>query len=152
MRRRRPGRGFTRSLVGATLFAVAATACGSNSATAHPSNDPATLVGKSFTSTSVSGTPIPGGGPLSVAFPEAGRISATAGCNRHMGRLTVSGDTMSAGDLASTMMACPPPRDGADAWLSTFLTSPVTWKYGDSTLTLTSAGSTAVLTEDPPKT
>ncbi|MGC4932124.1 META domain-containing protein [Gordonia sp. DT30] len=77
-------------------------------------------VGTSFTSTSVTGVPIPGSGPLTIAFPEPGRISATAGCNRHMGsavlQSSATGNILVIGTLASTMMACLPPHDGADAW------------------------------------
>ena len=67
------------------------------------------LVGKTFTSTSVDGAAIPGGGPLMLTFPEPGRVSLTAGCNRHIGPVTVDKTTLTIGELASTMMACPHP-------------------------------------------
>ncbi|GAC49921.1 hypothetical protein GOACH_18_00450 [Gordonia aichiensis NBRC 108223] len=104
-------------------------------------------MGKNYSSTSVTGTQIPGGGPLQVAFPEAGRISATAGCNRHNGAATFVEDTFTTEKLATTMMACPPPRDGADTWLSDFLSGSVTWKLSGETLTLTHSSTTVVLTQ-----
>ncbi|MFZ2511772.1 MAG: META domain-containing protein [Gordonia sp. (in: high G+C Gram-positive bacteria)] len=121
------------------------TACGTTEA--DVAHDPASLVGKTYLSTSVSGTPIPGDGPLEVTFPQAGRIAATAGCNRHMGEVTFAGDTMTPGQLAATMMACPGARADADGWLSNLLGGPLSWSTSGTTLTLSRAGQTVKLTE-----
>lgn len=125
--------------------ASALTACGSSEVGA--AHDPATLIGKTYLSTAVSGTPIPGDGPLEVTFPQAGRIAATAGCNRHMGEVTFTGDTMAPQQLAATMMACPGPRADADQWLSNFLNGPLTWSTSGTTLTLNRGDQTVELTE-----
>lgn len=134
---------------GLALAAVAATvaACGTGDATSEPS--PQALVGKTYLSTSVTGTPIPGDGPLEVTFPQTGRIAATAGCNRHMGEVTFAGDTMTPGQLAATMMACAGPQGESDAWLSSFLDGPLTWHLSGEKLSLSRDGQSVELTQRP---
>ncbi|WP_238534950.1 META domain-containing protein [Gordonia polyisoprenivorans] len=127
-----------------------------DSAPGDPAAPQALPAGASFTSVSVSGAAIPGGGPLVIAFGDAGRISMSAGCNRHMGgaaRHTGSAPgtepitTLQIGALASTMMACPPPLAGADAWLAHFTGQPLVWHLDAAALTLT-----APATADTPET
>ena len=141
---------------GALVFG--AMACG-NSSTASSSGDGTAqsvvktsatnaLVGKTFTSTSVDGAAIPGGGPLMLTFPEPGRVSLTAGCNRHIGPVTVDKTTLTIGELASTMMACPPPKDGADAWLADFTDQPLKWSLHGHEVTLKDGPRTVVLIAD----
>lgn len=137
-------------------LAFCAGACG-NSSTATNSGDAtrtvvntaatSPLVGKTFTSTSVDGAAIPGGGPLVLTFPESGRVSLTAGCNQHIGPVSVEKATLTVGPLASTKMACPPPRDGADAWLAEFTDKPLAWSLRDRELTLRDGPRTVVLVE-----
>ncbi|WLP90628.1 META domain-containing protein [Gordonia sp. NB41Y] len=132
-------------VVGVAVAAVVLTDDPSGSAEdAAPTPPP---IGSTYRSTEVTGVAIPGGGPLEIVFPESGRVSMTAGCNRHMGEVTVEGSTMTFGALASTMMACAPPRDGADSWLADFASAPLRWHRDGTALTLTSARSTVVLTE-----
>ncbi|QHN26638.1 META domain-containing protein [Gordonia pseudamarae] len=151
---------LTRSLgtLLATGFVVlGAAACG-NSSTVTSSDSSTTqvvvhtatsnsLVGKRFTSTSVDGAAIPGDGPLVITFPEEGRVSLTAGCNQHIGTVTVDPTRLTFGTLASTQMACPPPRDGADAWLADFTDKPLTWSLDGPELTLKDGPRTVVLIE-----
>ena len=132
--------------LGAACVVILA-ACGASTDSSSREVDPGVLVGKNYSSTSVTGTPIPGGGPMQVSFPETGRISATAGCKRHNGALTFVDNTFRTDKLATTMMACPPPRDGADKWLSDFLSDSVTWDLEGTTLTLTHGSTKVVLTE-----
>ncbi len=140
------GTGAARLAAVALLAATGVlTACGSTEASDAP--DPATLIGKTYVSTSVSGPPIPGAGPLEVTFPQVGRIGATAGCNRHMGEVTFTGDTMTPGRLAATMKACPGPSADADGWLSAFLGGPLTWSASGANLTLSRDGQTVELAE-----
>lgn len=154
---RRPGASPPRVVSRAVAFACVvaavsiATACG-DSGSSSGQLDPNVMVGKNYSSTSVTGTQIPGGGPLEVSFPEAGRISTTAGCNRHNGAVTFTDDTFRANKLASTMMACPPPRDGADNWLNDFLSDSVTWKLDGATLTLSHGATKVVLAETSDQT
>ncbi|GAA3967440.1 META domain-containing protein [Gordonia caeni] len=122
--------------VGAILLLITGAALAGCSSDRADVPDPADLTGKTFLSTSVSGATIPGDGPLEVTFPEAGRIAATAGCNRHMGEVTFAGSTLTPGPLAATMMACPGARGESDAWLSDLFGSPLTWSLSGKTLTL----------------
>lgn len=88
---------------------------------------PTALLGKTYSSTAVTGSPIPGGGPLVVSFPDVGHISLSAGCNRHLGVVEYSGSTLRISMLASTRMACPGARAGADDWVATFTRAPLNW-------------------------
>lgn len=115
---------------GAALTAAAIVALPGCSSTGETTSsaptDSAKLVGATYLSTTVNGPQIPGGGPLEVSFPEAGRMAATAGCNRHTGAVTITDTTLTAQALASTMMACPGDRGQADAWLADFFSAPLT--------------------------
>lgn len=129
-----------------TAIAVSLTVAGAG---ADPPSATPPPAASTFTSTSVTGVPIPGDGPLRVAFPEPGRIAMNAGCNQHIGTAEFEQDTLVIGPLASTMMACAPPRDEADTWLSHFAQGPLTWHRHDRTLTLSSPDTRVVLTQDP---
>ncbi|APE09864.1 META domain-containing protein [Rhodococcus pyridinivorans] len=129
-----------------SLAAVAA-ACSTDSDSAD-GNSAEDLTGRTFVSTSVSGTQIPGAGPMVVAFPEDGRISATAGCNRFVGGVDLSEGRVKAPDLASTMMACLPEREGADAWLTTLFDAEPRWSLDGNTFTLTGDDITVSLQDE----
>ncbi|MCF8571791.1 META domain-containing protein [Gordonia sp. HY002] len=141
MDRRR--RGSTRAIAfvraaatGAALVAALA-ACDSGSGGAEDSApDPARLVGKTYVSDNATDTKVPGGGPFVLSFGTENRISANAGCNGHGGTVEFDGDTLTTGPLMGTMMACPPPRDTADKWVSDLFDSPLTWSLEGRTLTL----------------
>ncbi|NLG55476.1 MAG: META domain-containing protein [Rhodococcus sp.] len=124
----------------ATSLAVLS-ACSSESEDA-PSADP---TGRTFISTDVEGEQIPGGGPLTVGFPESGRISATAGCNQAGGSVDLADGTLTTGPLAMTMMACIGDTANADAWMQQFLESGPQWTLDADTLTLTGENSTVTL-------
>ncbi len=47
--------------------------------------------------------------PATVEFPEPGRVAGNASCNRYMGGYEQDGATLTFGNLAGTMMACPEP-------------------------------------------
>ncbi|MEU5843363.1 META domain-containing protein [Rhodococcus sp. NPDC047139] len=108
------------------------------------SSDP---VGRRYVSTEIEGRPIPGGGPLELSFPAVERLAATAGCNRFTGTADFSGGTIRAGNLASTRMVCPPPRNGADDWVQTLFAGRPRWTSDGEVLTLTTGSVTVTLTE-----
>ena len=56
----------------------------------------------------------PEGVTLTVVFDRDGRVSGRSGCNRFAGGYTLSGEGLGFGPLASTRMACPPPRMEAE--------------------------------------
>ncbi len=128
---------------------VAATACGSGSGadSSGSSPDPAGLIGKTYVSDDATNRDIPGGGPLVLTFNAGGNLSANAGCNGHGGDVTFTGDTMTAGPLMGTMMACPPPRDTIDKWVSTLFTGPLQWSLSGRTLKLTRDDLTVTLNQ-----
>ncbi|MBF6331002.1 META domain-containing protein [Nocardia transvalensis] len=108
------------------------------------SSDGPTPMGHTFVSTKVDGTAIPGGGPLVLTFAD-GRVSAQAGCNTSSGPVDFDGDVLRVSGLATTMMACPGDRSGADGWQNGLLESAPTWKLDDNTLTLSGNNSTVTL-------
>ncbi|WP_102143427.1 META domain-containing protein [Mycobacterium hubeiense] len=120
----------------ATVLALASCA-GSGTAEAQ------TPAGRTFISVKVDGAQIPGGGPLEVAF-EDGRISAYAGCNRGSGPVDLA-DGRVVTQLATTMMACPPPLDAADAWMTKLFEARPSWTLDGDTLTLTTDAATVTL-------
>ncbi|UYP17674.1 META domain-containing protein [Rhodococcus sp. Z13] len=128
-------------------LAVVASACSSDSGTAD-SGSADDLTGRTFVSTSVTGTQIPGDGPLVVEFPESGRISATAGCNRFVGGVELTDGKLKAPELASTLMACEPAREGADAWLTGLFDAEPRWSLDGNTFTLTHDDVTVALEDE----
>ncbi|CAM3230896.1 META domain-containing protein [Prescottella defluvii] len=114
------------------------------SATAAPED---ALWGHTFLSTAVTGTAIPGGGPLEVAFPEKGNIAMSAGCNRGVGGVDLSGGVVKTGAIATTMMACPDELAGADTWMTDLFATQPSWALTDGVLTLTSPGTTVTLAD-----
>lgn len=133
------------ALVSAVLFVSGIGAFSAGPGVAAPATPP--FVGKSYSSTTVTGPQIPGGGPLQVTFPAANRISLFAGCNRHVGEMKVDGSVLRLASLASTMMACPGPRSGADDWINTFTKEPLTWYSVGHALVLTAEGTQVLLME-----
>jgi heat shock protein HslJ len=116
-------------LLPVVLTALVVAGCSSTAAA-----DDATPDGRTFVSVAVDGEPIPGGGPLTVGF-DADQISTFAGCNHGSGTAELS-DGRIVTQLASTMMACPPPLGDADAWVSKFFDAQPSWSLDGDTLTL----------------
>ncbi|WP_305092077.1 META domain-containing protein [Prescottella sp. R16] len=142
----------------ALLSAAALTACGGASDDAAGATSETTaastatapqdaLWGRTFLSTSVTGTAIPGGGPLEVAFPERDRIAMSAGCNRGVGSVDLSGGVVRTGPIATTMMACPGDLEAADTWMTDVFAAAPTWTLADDVLTLSSPGVTIALAD-----
>lgn len=81
------------------------------------------LTGRTFTSTEVTGHALVAGTRIRLAFPENGKLTAHAGCNRLTGNVSVEGDRLSVSELGSTALGCQPERHEQDAWLAGFLKS-----------------------------
>ncbi|WP_280383977.1 META domain-containing protein [Nocardia wallacei] len=113
----------------------------SDDKTAAPEPTP---MGRSFVSTTVDGTPIPGGGPMQLTFAD-GRVSANSGCNTGSGPVDFDGDVLRVSGLATTLMACPDGKSGADGWQTDLLQSAPKWKLAGDTLTLTGDDITVTL-------
>jgi heat shock protein HslJ len=123
------------------LIALAVVASAGCSSTAGA--DDQTPDGRTFVSVSVDGEQIPGGGPLTVGF-DGDRISTFAGCNHASGTANLA-DGRIVTQLASTMMACPPPLGDADAWVSKFFEAGPSWSLTGDTLTLKTATTTVTM-------
>jgi len=67
---------------------------------------PFDLVGTEWTLADLAGTPVIANSKASIAFPEAGRVAGNGSCNRFTGSVTIVGDKITFGPLASTRMAC----------------------------------------------
>ncbi|WP_433655880.1 META domain-containing protein [Nocardia sp. CA-128927] len=126
----------------ALLALLAVTACGSGDSKSNTTTP--NLAGRTFLSTAVDGTPIPGGGPLTITFKED-RIAADAGCNSYSGAVAFDDHKLHVTGLASTLMACTGDRAGADEWLSGLLNSDPAWQLDDTKLTLKSDNLTVTM-------
>ena len=122
-----------------TVAALAVAGC-SGTAAAEREDE---LNGRTFVSVAVAGEPIPGGGPLTVAFTD-GQISTFAGCNHGSGAVDLTGGRVVT-RLASTMMACPPPAGDADAWVDRLFEAQPSWALSGDTLTLRGPATTVTL-------
>lgn len=67
---------------------------------------PFSLVGSEWILADLAGTPVIPNSKASLAFPEAGRVAGNGSCNRFTGSVTITGNTLKFGPLASTRMAC----------------------------------------------
>ncbi|MEV6426911.1 META domain-containing protein [Nocardia sp. NPDC051463] len=119
-----------------TLWAAACTNDSENAAGPGP-----TPMGHTYVSTDIEGTPIPGGGPLTLTFADD-RISAAAGCNTFSGAVALDDHKLKVPALAGTLMACPGDRAGTDEWLTTLVSSTPSWQLDDAKLTLHGTTST----------
>jgi len=98
----------------ASLLAVSllVASCSSTHKPAAASNPPAsasaplTLLGTEWLLVDVNGTPPLPKVQATLSFVEAGRVAGNGSCNRFTGSVTVSGDKLRVGPLASTRMAC----------------------------------------------
>ncbi|WP_395307051.1 META domain-containing protein [Mycobacterium sp. AMU20-3851] len=122
-----------------TLTGLVAVGCAGTTGAQDPTPE-----GREFVSVNVTGEPIPGGGPMTLGFAD-GQISAFAGCNRGSAAVDLTDGRLSAGELAMTMMGCPPPRDQADGWLSRFLAAGPAWTLTGDDLTLSTDTTTVTL-------
>lgn len=70
--------------------------------------DPAALLaGGEWTIEDVAGGGIIDSAMLTIAFHAQGAVAGTGGCNRYSGTFRLTGEELSFGPMASTMMACP---------------------------------------------
>jgi len=105
------------------------------------------LWGRTFLSTAVAGPAIPGGGPLEVAFPERNSIAMSAGCNRGVSSVELTGGIVKTGAIATTMTACAGDVAGADKWMTDLFAARPAWALDDGVLTLTTPDTTVTLAD-----
>jgi heat shock protein HslJ len=73
---------------------------------AAASASPTTLVGTSWRLEDLGGVSALAGVEATLEFPEAGKVSGKASCNRFFGTVEVTGQSIKFGPLAATKMAC----------------------------------------------
>lgn len=74
---------------------------------------------------------------LAPGAEEGTRVAATAGCNRMIGGVDVSARSVAFGQMAMTMMACPPPLDTLERDFADALEQSRGWQVAGQTLILT---------------
>lgn len=119
---------------------------GPSTAPGDPSAVPASLDGHTYLSTELEGAILVPGTQVRLSFMD-GTIGASAGCNSMSGAYTVRGDRFTTAQMATTEMACDPPRMLQDEWLARFL-SDVAFRLDGDTLTLTDGAATLTLLDE----
>ncbi|AEF41531.1 META domain-containing protein [Hoyosella subflava] len=122
-----------------TLIALLALGCGAMSAACSGNEVEAAmndLSGRTFLYTEVEGPQIPGGGPLRLEFAEDSRLIANAGCNTAAGTARLESGRIITGELAMTLIGCPPDVAGADDWVGALFAAEPEWTLDGATLTL----------------
>lgn len=74
-----------------------------------------------------------------LEFLADGSIAGTTGCNRYFGPFSVDGETITTGQLGSTMMACAEPLMAQEQTFLAILGSAASYTLADDTLTITAA-------------
>ena len=96
-------------VLGLAFCILAASGCPSDKKppAAQPSMAAAnSLVGTEWVLKDLGGTPALSGVQATLAFPETGRVSGAASCNRFTGTVEIVGSSLKFGPLAATRMAC----------------------------------------------
>ena len=127
------------------LIAVAAGLAGCASVATSPTS----LEGTSWTVAAIDGAATPRTDAYSLEFRD-GRIGGKFGCNGFSGPYSLAGDTLTAGNVAATRMACPGPADTFESQGFAVLAQPtqLQWQSG-SHLTLTNAAGSIALERMP---
>jgi heat shock protein HslJ len=98
----------------------------------------ASLEGKTFVSTSITGHNLVPGTTINLRF-EGPTLAASAGCNTMSGAYTVENSILRwTGLPLSTLMGCDPALDAQDQWLASFLQAGAAASLAGNQLTLTS--------------
>jgi len=116
---------------------LALAGCSSAGSSASPSAA-ASLEGRTFLSTSVTGHDLVPGTTVRLQFKE-GRLVVNAGCNQIGGAYTVKDGRLQLGSMLSTEMGCDQALMTQDGWVGSFLGGATVALVGDS-LTLGNGG------------
>ncbi len=113
------------------LFVVGA--CGSSSSTSLP--------GSQWTVTSINGRTTEADGTPTIEFGADGDVAGTTGCNRYSGKVTIDGDRITFGQLASTLIGCEDAIAAQEQAFNAALTGATNWSVGSNgDLTIKGAG------------
>ena len=101
---------------------------------------PSALVGTSWRVTAINGRTTPSSGQYFLRFQTDGTVGARFGCNSMGGRYTQRGNTVTVGDLASTLMGCPEPAGTFERQGAAVLSRPMNMSWsGGTRLTLSNS-------------
>lgn len=92
------------------------------------------------------------GGTLTVHFEAATDgdvIRWRISCNTAGGRVTISADRLTVGEVGSSAVGCGPEKEAEDTWIASFFDSSPGWTLDGTRLTLRSEGTVIVLDEVP---
>lgn len=104
------------------------------------------LAGTQWTLSTLNGTPPIKGAQITLNFGADGRAAGSDGCNRFFGAYQSAGDALSFGQMAGTMMACPPDVMAQANAITQALSSTQSFVISDDILTLHDAGGDALAT------
>ncbi len=105
----------------------------------------ASLDGKSFVSTALTGQTLVPGSQITMSF-DNGTLRASAGCNSIGGTYTVANSVLNGGEhFSSTLMGCDPDLMTQDAWLAGFLGAAPALSLDGDVLTMTAKGATLTM-------
>jgi len=110
--------------------------------------DARTFEGTRWRVTAIDGKPTPAGGDYRMEFA-GGRIGGRFGCNSWGGHYAVSGKSLSARQVISTMMACPEPAMSFERRGLSILQQPMQWTFAGARLTLSNAAGSIALERQP---
>jgi len=110
--------------------------------------DARTFEGTSWRVTAIDGRATPASGNYSMTF-SGGEIGARFGCNSIGGHYSVSGETLTASEVRSTLMGCPEPSATFEREGAAVLNQPmhITWNGGS--LALSNAAGSIALQRQP---
>lgn len=74
----------------------------------QPTQEPQALAGTSWKVDDVASGGVIDSANITLNFDEDGRVDGSSGCNSYMGDYSQSGNELELGQLAGTLMACPP--------------------------------------------
>jgi heat shock protein HslJ len=118
------------SIAVSSLFVLVAAGCGGDGGA-----DVSQLESTPWVLTSGRDLTLPEGVAPSATFAN-GRVSGSTGCNEYSGPYKVDGDSLEIGDIASTLIACPPPPDAIEKAYIEALGLVASWAIDDEQLVL----------------
>ena len=130
--------------MGAAMLMIAASCGDDSTASSSDTLTPATLDGKTFLSTDVTGQTLVKDTRITMRF-EGTTISTIAGCNTMNGGYTIDGDVLKIATLVQTRMACDPELMAQDQWIIDLLTGSPKISLADGELTIASDSTTVKL-------
>jgi len=103
------------------------------------------LTGTQWTLEEIGGKPVIPDSKATLSFPEAGKAAGNGSCNRIMGSVELSGETIKFGALAGTKMMCDPAQSDQETAYLRALEGAQKFAVKDDTLLIYTAGSAGPL-------